>query len=223
MQVRDHVYMFLCATFRILDWRWVDAMVLHTWLAPLLMHDNQQLNWRRHLQIFLRLPDGRTRVLRMQQSDTVDQLQGIVRELEGMQQPSGIMDATLTNEQMLSSPADDGMEELTQYVSAVTGVPHEEQRLMCGHQQLLRGAPLAACGLHDQSNVSLLLRLRGGAGASKLQLTVQPRVQKEKWSLYWKESMSTKTLSLDPVQLDVDANTTIAEVASAHAHYRGWL
>ena len=89
---------------------------------------------------------------------------------------------------------------------------------MCGHQQLLRGTPLAACGLQDQSNVSLLLRLRGGAGASKLQLTVQPRVQKEKWSLYWKESMSTKTLSLDPVQLDVDANTTIAEVGSADAH-----
>lgn len=86
---------------------------------------------------------------------------------------------------------------------------------MCGHQQLPQGAPQAACGLQDQANVSLLLRLRGGAGASKLQLTVQPRVQKEKWSLYWKESMSTKTISLDPVQLDVDDNTTIAEVAAA--------
>jgi hypothetical protein len=115
------------------------------------------------------------------------------------------------------------MKEPNQSHPDVTGVPHGEQRLMCGHQQLLRGAPLAACGLQDQSNVSLLLRLRGGAGASKLQLTVQPRVQKEKWSLYWKESMSTKTLSLDPVQLDVDANTTIAEVASAHALYHEWL
>ncbi len=43
-------------------------------------------------------------------------------------------------------------------------------------------------------------------------LTVQPRVQKEKWSLYWKESMSTKTDCLDAFQLEVEPNTTIAEV-----------
>lgn len=83
---------------------------------------------------------------------------------------------------------------------------------MCGAQQLLPGAPLAACGVRDESNVGLLLRLRGGGKG--VQLTVQPRVQKEKWSLYWKESMSTKTVSLDPIQLDVDANTTIAEVTT---------
>ena len=86
---------------------------------------------------------------------------------------------------------------------------------MYGHQQLLPGTPLMACGVHDKCNVSLLLRLRGGGSAKTLQLTVQPRVQKEKWSLYWKESMSTKTLSLDPIQLDVDGNTSIAEVTSA--------
>ena len=44
---------------------------------------------------------------------------------------------------------------------------------------------------------------------------MQPRVQKEKWSLYWKESMSTKTDCLDAFQLDVEPSTTIAEVRRA--------
>jgi len=39
-------------------------------------------------------------------------------------------------------------------------------------------------------------------------LTVQPRVQREKWSLYWKESMMTKTDILDPVVLNVDEKKT---------------
>ena len=87
---------------------------------------------------------------------------------------------------------------------------------MCGAQQLAPGAALGFCGVRDESNVMLLLRLRGGGGGgaatTTVQLTVQPRVQKEKWSLYWKESMSTKTLALDPLQLELDASTTIAEV-----------
>ena len=41
-----------------------------------------------------------------------------------------------------------------------------------------------------------------------ISLTVQPRVQREKWSLYWKESMMTKTDVLDPVVLSVDENKT---------------
>lgn len=137
------------------------------------------------MQIFLRLLDGRTRVLHLQPSDTVDALQHMVSELEG--------------------------------------VPREEQRLMCGARQLPAGAPLAACGVRDECNVALLLRLRGGGGGSRtVQLTVQPRVQKEKWSLYWKESMSTKTLSLAPVQLTVDASTTIAEVQQLVAKHCRW-
>merc|ERR1712199_28922 len=45
-------------------------------------------------------------------------------------------------------------------------------------------------------------------GRMTISLTVQPRVQREKWSLYWKESMMTKTDVLDPVVLSVDENKT---------------
>ena len=45
-------------------------------------------------------------------------------------------------------------------------------------------------------------------GRMAISLTVQPRVQREKWSLYWKESMMTKTDVLDPVVLSVDENKT---------------
>ena len=41
-----------------------------------------------------------------------------------------------------------------------------------------------------------------------ISLTVQPRIQREKWSLYWKESMMTKTDGLDPVVLKVDEKNT---------------
>ncbi len=53
-------------------------------------------------------------------------------------------------------------------------------------------------------------RLRGGQ--STVNLTLQPRVQKDKWSMYWKESMGTKTDSLESVTLTADINTTVAEL-----------
>lgn len=33
---------------------------------------------------------------------------------------------------------------------------------------------------------------------------IKPRLQQEKWSLYWKTSMSTRTLCLDEFDLEVD-------------------
>jgi hypothetical protein len=36
-----------------------------------------------------------------------------------------------------------------------------------------------------------------------VKLTVKPRVQKDKWSLYWKTSMMTKTELMDDVVIDV--------------------
>ena len=45
-----------------------------------------------------------------------------------------------------------------------------------------------------------------------LSLMVQPKVQKEKWSLYWKESMATKTDDMDVLKLSFEPNVTIEEV-----------
>ncbi|CAL6433594.1 unnamed protein product [Bathycoccus prasinos] len=44
-------------------------------------------------------------------------------------------------------------------------------------------------------------------------LSIKPRLQKEKWSLYWKCSMATRTVYLDEFDLDVDiAKTTAREL-----------
>ena len=54
-----------------------------------------------------------------------------------------------------------------------------------------------------------------------ISLTVQPRVQREKWSLYWKESMMTKTDILDPVVMSVDEKTTKVRASSSERRRRG--
>ena len=41
-------------------------------------------------------------------------------------------------------------------------------------------------------------------------LSIKPRLQKEKWSLYWKCSMCTKTMYLDEFEMDVDIEKTTA-------------
>ena len=56
----------------------------------------------------------------------------------------------------------------------------------------------------------------------KVDLTVQPRVQKEKWSLYWRESMATRTEALDPIQFKVDSSTKVKEVRSKLAADLQW-
>merc|ERR1712224_612944 len=59
--------------------------------------------------------------------------------------------------------------------------------------------------------------------ARMISLTVQPRIQKEKWSLYWRESMMTKTEVLDPVTLKVDAaNETVDAVLAKLATQMHW-
>ena len=41
-------------------------------------------------------------------------------------------------------------------------------------------------------------------------LAIKPRLQKEKWSLYWKCSMATRTFYLDEFDLDVDITKVTA-------------
>lgn len=70
----------------------------------------------------------------------------------------------------------------------------------------------------------MVLRLRGGGGNNKtIALTIRPRIQKDKWSLYWKESMSTKTDCLDELKLKVDpAATTPDQLLALVAKEKGW-
>ena len=69
----------------------------------------------------------------------------------------------------------------------------------------LLNAPGVAPSLIAESTLHLVLRLRGGSGAATLELRVQPRVQRDKWSLYWKESMATVTDACQECSLEVAA------------------
>ena len=88
----------------------------------------------------------------------------------------------------------------------VAGVPTAQQVLLCCGRQLETGPVLpqvpAGC------IVSLLSRLRGGS--SSVSITLQPRVQKDKWSMYWKESMATKTEAFESITLVADVNTKVS-------------
>lgn len=56
------------------------------------------------------------------------------------------------------------------------------------------------------------------AHARRMKVLVKPRLQKDKWSLYWKTSMATRTQALDTLQMDVDpASTTGKELRAAVA------
>ena len=48
------------------------------------------------------------------------------------------------------------------------------------------------------------LRYRHTPIRSTMKVLIKPRLQKDKWSVYWKTSMATRTLSLDSFELDVD-------------------
>jgi len=51
---------------------------------------------------------------------------------------------------------------------------------------------------------------------------VQPRVQKERWSLYWKESMSTATECLDALDVDIDPQGSVEDLNRRVAEKMGW-
>ncbi|PNH10820.1 hypothetical protein TSOC_002359 [Tetrabaena socialis] len=56
-----------------------------------------------------------------------------------------------------------------------------------------------------------------------MKVLVQPRLQVESWSLYWKESLKTSTQCLEPLELDLPGEgATASELLQAHAQAQSW-
>jgi hypothetical protein len=55
-----------------------------------------------------------------------------------------------------------------------------------------------------------------------MRLTIRPRIQRDKWSLYWKESMATKTDNLDDLTIDIDDKATPAQLLKTVAQKQQW-
>lgn len=56
--------------------------------------------------------------------------------------------------------------------------------------------------------------------SKQLQLTLQPRLQSETWSLYWKDTTKTTTDCLKPIQLGFDVEaTTVANLIDQVQHW----
>ena len=55
-----------------------------------------------------------------------------------------------------------------------------------------------------------------------MKVLIKPRIQKDKWSLYWKTSMNTKTELLDEFELELDAGASVAALKAAVSRALGW-
>ena len=55
-----------------------------------------------------------------------------------------------------------------------------------------------------------------------MNLVLRPRLQREVWSLYWREPSRTETACLADVELDADASATVASLMDRLAARMGW-
>ena len=53
-------------------------------------------------------------------------------------------------------------------------------------------------------------------------VTIKPRIQSDKWSLYWKETLETSTISLPQITLSITDETTLSQLVSVAARELGW-
>lgn len=104
-------------------------------------------------------------------------------------------------------------------MSCLAGCPPEQQRLLSGSKQLQDDRKLLDYNVQKDSVLHIACKLRGGG--DKISLTLRPRLQRDKWSLYWKESMETKTICLEDLPLDVELDSTIEDLNKVSTWHNG--
>jgi hypothetical protein len=55
-----------------------------------------------------------------------------------------------------------------------------------------------------------------------MDVIVRPRLQRESWSLYWKESTNTETVCLEDLSLTLEPNSTVSDLLTAVGERLGW-
>lgn len=55
-----------------------------------------------------------------------------------------------------------------------------------------------------------------------MDVVIQPRIQNETWSLYWKESMKTNTVCLDKLTLTLDPSSSVQDLLKLVAETLKW-
>ncbi|CAK0782515.1 hypothetical protein CVIRNUC_005733 [Coccomyxa viridis] len=117
--------------------------------------------------------------------------------------------------------ASDTVASLKYAIQEELGVDACDQCLIHAARPMTNIHRLSMYGVGQNSTIHLNRRMRGGA--SDWELIVKPRIQKDRWSDYWKESMETKTDMEPDIHLTVQPTMTVGEVQKQVEKKMGWL